>query len=236
MSELKNFVAVDWRSGKDRIYFFFKDSNKYTRFNINDNKVPAGYPRAVTPDNWDSFHCHVKNLRFGFTTTGVAPDDQSGSDDDILWLFYTDESGPMVCKYDQDLDKVRSTCPIEQTIWAILTPYFNQIVAGTWWEMPGFKSQIFRFLMNDGNTLALNIAKNRFMREKIDEKSWPGLEPYKHRIITAAQNDRTLADSYYYIFLTGNQYIRYNIRLNQIDGGPIDVDETSWPGLLNDGL
>ena len=30
MPEAENFIAVDWRSGKDKCYFFFKDSNTYS--------------------------------------------------------------------------------------------------------------------------------------------------------------------------------------------------------------
>lgn len=47
--------------------------------------------------------------------------------------------------------------------------------------------------------------------EPITESTWPGLALYKDRIITAAQNDRTFADNALYVFLTGNQYLIYNI-------------------------
>jgi hypothetical protein len=48
MSTLKNLVAVDWRAGKDQIYFFFKDTNTYSRFDLASDKVAEGYPRDVT--------------------------------------------------------------------------------------------------------------------------------------------------------------------------------------------
>ncbi|MHB2140007.1 hypothetical protein ACX64L_18960 [Pseudomonas monsensis] len=232
MPHLKHVVAVDWRSGPDRIYFFFKDSNTYSRFNIGTNRVPAEYPAEVNADNWGDFHRHVRNLRFGFTTTGIIPDAQSGFDDDVLWLFYSDNGRPMVCKYDQDLDKVRSMEPLENTVWARLRPYFERIVAGTWWQMTGSSSQVFRFLMNDGHTVAINLSNSDIQHESINAESWPGLEPYRDRIITAVQNDRTFAASYFYIFLNNNQYICYNMQRNRVEYGPIDVDEDSWPGLL----
>jgi hypothetical protein len=233
MPDLKNVVAVDWRSGKDRCYFFFKDSNTYTRFDIGDNKVPEGYPAEVNASNWGKFHSHVKNLRFGFTTTNFQNDQDSGFDDDILWLFYDDNGTPMVCRFDQDIDEVRSTHPVSQTVWAPLIPHFYRIVAGTWWQRTGY-SLSFRFLMNDGHSLTYDYKQKRIRHESITHNSWPGLSAYKDRIITAVQNDRTLADSYLYIFLTNNQYIRYNMQRNRAESGPINVDDESWPGLLDD--
>lgn len=233
MPDLKNVVAVDWRSGKDRCYFFFKDSNTYTRFDIGDNKVPEGYPTEIKAGNWGAFHSHIKNLRFGFTTTGFAPDDAGGFDDDTLWFFYYENGTPMVCKFDQDLDEVKGMYPVARTSWAPLLPYFDRIVAGTWWKLIGHSLR-FRFLMNDGHSLTYDYKQRKIKHEKITSSSWPGLAPYKDRIITAVQNDRTLADSYYYIFLTKNQYIRYNIQMNRAESGPINVDDESWPGLLND--
>ena len=233
MPKLENVVAVDWRSGKDRCYFFFKDNNTYTRFDIGTNNVPQGYPAEVNAGNWGQFHTHVKSLRFGFTTTGLPDGTANGSDDDILWFFYDDNGTPMVCKYDQDLGEVRRTQPVAKTIWAPLLPYFYRIVAGTWWPRPGY-SLSFRFLMNDGHSLTYDYKQQRLKHETINASSWPGLEPYKHRIITAVQNDRTLADSYLYIFLTNHQYIRYNMPLNRAQSRPINVDDESWPGLLDD--
>jgi hypothetical protein len=235
MPTLENFVAVDWRAGPDRCYFFFKDINKYSRFDIGSNQVPDGYPEDIKASNWDNFHPHANNLRFGFSTTGFKPTspDIDGVDSDILWLFYYDDDRPMVCRYDQDTDKVASMDRIEDSPWHQLLPYFNRIVAGTWWQLPG-RVRLFRFLMNDGNSITLDLIRKKLTLEAITDKSWPGLQPYKNRIITAVQNDRTFADSYYYIFLTHNEYIRYNIQENRALSGPITVNDVSWPGLLRD--
>jgi hypothetical protein len=54
MPKLENVVAVDWRSG-DRCYFFFKDNNTYTRFDIGTNNVPQDIPPKSTPAIGDSF-------------------------------------------------------------------------------------------------------------------------------------------------------------------------------------
>lgn len=84
----KKLAAVDWRTEKDRCYFFFKDSNTHSILDIN-NTIPDGYPSEVKPDNRDDFHSHVKQLQFGFSTTGVKPTRPgiSGIDSNILWLF-----------------------------------------------------------------------------------------------------------------------------------------------------
>ncbi|VVP21288.1 hypothetical protein PS903_03780 [Pseudomonas fluorescens] len=235
MSTLENFVAVDWRSGKDKIFFFFKDSNTYSRFHIGNNRVDEGYPKPVKYSNWHDFHVHAKDLRFGFTSTSI---EGWNLDQDILWLFYYDASTPMVCKYDQDSDKVMSNDRVEDTIWENIVPYFDRIVAGTWWQVSVDKPFVFRFIMNNGHFLYINIGmgqpdnKPYFRIERINDSTWPGLAPYKDRIITAVQNDRSLADSYYYIFLTDNEYITYNIPEKRMEYGPKKVDNDTWPGLL----
>lgn len=239
MPALKNFVAVDWRAGKDRIYFFFKDTNQYSRFDLGDNKVAEGHPKEIKASNWGDFHLHAKNLRFGFTTTGfpsiLSPLDFTiGEIDlDIAWLFYYEGDTPMVCRYDQDHDKVSSMHRVKDSKWHQLLPYFDRIVAGTWWEIPHHPF-LFRFLMNDGTFLNLEFISyySNIRHEAITNDSYPGLERYKNRIITAAQNDRAFVDSYYYIFLTNNEYIRYNIQENRAETGPRPVNDHSWPGLL----
>lgn len=239
MPALKNFVAVDWRAGKDAIHFFFKDTNKYSRFDIGDNQVPKGYPRDISHSNWNSFHAHAKNLRFGFTTTG-APSTLSeftigDIDLDISWLFYYEDDTPMVCRYDQDQDIVSSIHRVQDSKWHLLLPYFDRIIAGTWWQIPHYPF-LFRFIMNDGTFLNLEFIskQSRIRHEAITNDSYPGLERYKNRIITAVQNDRAFADSYYYIFLTNNEYIIYNIQENKAETSPRPVNEQSWPGLLRD--
>ncbi|CAI8980346.1 MULTISPECIES: hypothetical protein [Pseudomonas] len=233
MPNIDNMVAVDWRTGKDKIYFFFKDTNTYSRFDIADNRVDASYPSRVSEENWGQFHHHAQNLRFGFTTTGLFTTQPFDFDSDILWLFYYEGDTPMVCKYDQDLDQVERFVKLTESPWQALTPYFDRIVAGTW-RVDALHTRSFEFLLNDGHYLNLDLVKNELIHQPIMETTWPGLEPYKDRIITAVQNDRTWADSHYYIFLTNNEYLRYNLATFKLLAGPIKIDETSWPGLLSD--
>jgi hypothetical protein len=246
MKVLKNFVSVDWRSGRDRIYFFFKENNTYSLFDIGDDATPDEYPTSVNYDNWHNFHKHVKHLRFGFTTTNIENEPSGGYDQDYLWLFYYEGSTPMVCKYDQDTDKVIRNYRVDSSVWHTLLPYFDRIVAGVWWRTyaPSITGK-FRFLMNDGNSLFLdfnfpqrpahfNEGIHELELKPITNTTWPGLQPYKHRIISAAQNDRTFADSYLYIFLTDNEYVTYNIAKDKLAHGLKKIDDHTWPGLLRD--
>lgn len=245
MPALKNFVAVDWRAGRDKIYFFFKDINKYSRFDLGRGTVEEGYPADINASNWDSFHPHAKDLRFGFTTTAhnstISGTAGMGELDlDILWLFYYEDDAPTVCRYDQDLDKVSSVHRVKDSKWHQLLPYFDRIVAGTWWHTPN-NSFVFRFLMNDGTFLHLDLQPEaitfklkKISHTPITNHDYPGLERYKNRIIGAVQNDLPLFNRYYYIFLTNNEYIRYSIDDNRAETGPLRVDDKSWPGLLHD--
>lgn len=228
MPDIKNCVAVDWREGKDRCYFFFKDTNTFSRFNNADNEVPAGYPAAINSGNWGDFHSHARFLRFGFTTTHT--------NGDYLNLFYLDGQTPMVCYYHQQTDKVGGFERLTEGRWSFLAPYFEKIVAGVWWIspswQPGRNDSIFLFLMNDGYYLRYDATNNIVERKIIDNNTWPGVAPYKYKIITAVQFDRDFADDVFYIFLEDNLYLKYNITDDKFISGPHPVDDGSWPGLV----
>ena len=228
MTNLNNFVAIDWRSGPDRIYFFFKDTDTYSRFDIGDNSVPSNYP-AATAGNWDNFAPYTKDLRFGLTTTSFGWN--AGSDEDIAWLFFYDGTTPMVCKYDQDSDKVAAFYKVADSVWKPILPYFDKIIAGTWFQLTGYPF-LFRFILDDCHYLSFDYKAKTVKYNRFGEYQLGALKPYKDRIITAAQNDRTFADSYWYIFLTNNQYLTYNIQSDRLVAGPRTIDDGNWPGLL----
>jgi hypothetical protein len=228
MPQLKNFVAIDWRSGPDRIYFFFKDSDTYSRFDLGDNEVSANYPASVDA-SWDSFGPHAKDLRFGLTTTSFGWN--TSSDEDVAWLFFYQGTTPMVCKYNQDKDKVDAFYKVSDSIWKPILPYFDKIIAGTWFQLTGHPF-LFRFILNDGHYLSFNYKAKTLTYKPFGDYQLGALKPYKDRIITAAQNDRTFADSYWYIFLTDNQYLTYNIQSDRLVAGPKTINDQNWPGLL----
>ncbi|MCU0071660.1 hypothetical protein N8H71_08665 [Pseudomonas koreensis] len=221
MSKLKNFVAIDWRAGPDRIYFFFKNSDTYSRYDISDNRVLDIYPKPVK-EHWSEFDPYAKHLRFGFTRTAPGLFD----DADTSWLFFYNDDTPWVCAYDQDADKVSAFYRLSNSLWAPLLPYFDRIVAGTWWEVTS--KNTFRFLLSNGDSLVFDTVKQQLTLKP--STNMRGLEPYKQRIITAAQVDPTFSDSLWYIFLTNDEFIIYNMQKNQVAGGLRKVD--SFPGLL----
>lgn len=230
MTTMKNFVAVDWRSGPDRIYFFFKDTNTYSRFNLGDNSVEDNHPTAVD-DHWDDFDKHVKDLRFGFNTSGLNW--KQVNDGDIVWLFYYEGNTPMVCKYKQSSDEVVFKKPVSQTEWAVLLPYFDRIV-GVMWNENADTKHTFWILLNDGNYITYSPWSEILWVYPLKNSPWQKLEQYKDRMITAVLNDHPLFKVYFYIFLTDNEYLRYDVEHGV--QGPIPVDEDSWPGLIPDGL
>lgn len=231
MPALKNFVAVDWRAGKDRCYFFFKDENKYSLFDNAQDKVLPGYPRTIDASNWGAFHPHAKNLRFGFTTT-----ERDFPSVDTLHLFYLENNTPMVCSWDQQADKLIKLEQLSASRWSGLGGYFPYIVAGVWWQevIWPWEENILLFLTSIGEYLRYNTTAGTIEVKPINDSTWPGLAPYKDRMLTAVQFDRDLADDYLYIFLTENKYIKYNIDDDKAEGGLLTVNEHSWPGLLRD--
>lgn len=238
MSKLNNCVAVDWRSGKDRCYFFFKDTNTYSLYDNSEDIVSSGYPTAATQNNWGAFHSHVKNLRFGFHTDRIVGSNRLAWDADVLWLFYYDEKTPMVCEYDQDKDVPVSFTPVSESIWSMLLPYFDSIVAGTFWERPFRYSgeTIFRFILNNGKYLELDWHSKKLVIADINNTTWPGLAPYAayaNQFITAVQIDGdALSHSYFYIFMTGDVFLKYNISRKRLEGGGVKNVGDHWKGLL----
>lgn len=228
MTTLKNFVAVDWREGADRIYFFFKDTNTYSRFNLGDNRVAENHPTTVKT-NWGDFAEHVKDLRFGFNTSGVNW--KHVNDGDVAWFFYYDGNTPMVCKYLQYKDKVAFKKPVSETEWWPLQPYFDRIVGVMWNEKADIK-HTFQILLNDGNYLTYSPWLGKAPKPKpLKNSMWSELEQYKDRMITAVLNDHPTFITFFYIFLTDNEYLRFDLNEWKVLG-PIPVDESSWPGLI----
>lgn len=223
---MKNFVAVDWRDGADRIHFFFKDTNTYSRFNLGENSVGKGYPCSVDV-NWPDFGQHVKDLRFGFNTSAI---DWDGAGGDLLVLFYYEGNTPAVCRYDQRTDRVLTKTTLSHTIWAPLKPYFDRIIGVMRYETVGSK-YTYWVLLNDGNYLIYDAYSEKLLVKPLTGSKWAQLEKYKDRMITAVLNDQPLLNTYFYIFLTDNKYLIYDFDEYHVSG-PFIVDEGTWPGLL----
>ncbi|MBT9266925.1 hypothetical protein KKQ10_18745 [Pseudomonas sp. MG-9] len=227
MTTSKNFAAVDWCTGPDRLYFFFREKNTYARFDIGDNKVLSGYPKSVD-EHWEGFDKTAADLRFGFTTT--SPSWDGGID--TLWLFYDDGDTPSVCEFNQRYDKAVSNTPVAQSKWAKLLPYYYKIV-GAMCNENNSKGYTYWILLNDGNYLTYEIYSTNLQVLPLKNSPWDELTQYQGRMMTAALNDYPTFDTYFYIFLNDNQYLRYEQGAKKLFG-PYTISESTWPGLLTD--
>jgi hypothetical protein len=224
MTKFDNMVAVDWREGPDRIYFFFRPTNTYSRFDIGENKVPDGYPEPV-PGNWKGFDIDAGDLAFGFTTTVKSWDGGNHT----LWLFFRDGGVPSVCKFNQFSNEAEKICPVQDTEWAVLLPYFDKIV-GVMWESRKNGGGNYRILLNDGNYLIYDKLTGTLKVHALAGSNWKKLEYYKDRFVTAALNDHPTFDAHFYVFLTRGEYLKYELNNDEVFG-PYTINEASWPGL-----
>lgn len=227
MTIAKNFVTVDWRTGTDRLYFFFREKNTYSRFDFEDNKILSGFPKPVH-GKWEGFDKTAADLRFGFTTTTSS---WSGGTD-TLWLFYDEGETPSVCEFNQKYDTTISKTSLATSKWAKLLPYYYKIVGAMWSESTA-QRESYWMLLNDGNYLIYEMYSKTVEVLPLKGSPWAALEQYKDRIMTAATNNYPTLDTYFYVFLNDNQYLRYEQGAKKVFG-PYTISETSWPGLLND--
>jgi hypothetical protein len=87
------------------------------------------------------------------------------------------------------------------------------------------------FTLSDGTYIRYDVGSDRAdpgYPKPITDETWPGLGPYGSRIISALNwNDREVQ-----LFLSGGEYIRYDLKADRIDAGyPKPINETTWPGL-----
>jgi len=227
MSITKNFVAVDWRTGPDRIYFFFPEKNSYSRFDFEDNKVLSGFPKPVD-GKWEGFDKTAADLRFGFTTTTT----HWNGGVDTLWLFYDEGTTPSVCEFSQQSDKALSKTPIAKSKWEKILPYYDKIV-GVMWAESTAQRESYWFLLNDGNYLIYEIYSKTLELLPLKGSPWASLEEYKSQMMTAVTNDYPTFDTYFYVFLSDNRYLRYEQSAKKVFG-PYTISDSTWPGLLKD--
>ncbi|MCX4219410.1 MULTISPECIES: hypothetical protein [Pseudomonas] len=227
MPKMNNFVAVDWCAGPDRIFFFFKEHNSYSRFSLGDNKADSGYPLPVR-GNWGDHIISAADLRFGFTTTEPSWNNSI----DHLWLFYYQDDTPCVCQFLQQTDSVISNTTVADSKWAPLLPYFKNII-GVMRRQTTSSVDELRVLLNNGNYLSYDYTSMTLEVIPLEGSDWADLEQYSDRMMTAVLNDYPTFDRYFYIFLHGNEYLRYEHESKKIHG-PIQIDDESWPGLPHD--
>ncbi|MNE78410.1 hypothetical protein D3C80_1748160 [compost metagenome] len=100
------------------------------------------------------------------------------------------------------------------------------------WDEKAEIKHTFHILLNDGNYLTYSPWLKKAPKLKpLKDSIWGKLEQYRGRMITAALNDYPLLDTFFYIFLTNNEYLRFDVNKRSISD-PIAIDEESWPGLI----
>lgn len=223
MTTKNNFVAVDWRTGPDAILFFFKQHDAYCRFAVGDNKVD-GNAKFLGLD-WRDLEIEAKDILFGFTTTG-----HEFNSPDYLWLFYNVGNTPWVCEYREKEQEVRSRTTVAESKWAKLLPWIDKIV-GVMWQGTTASTDEYWILLRDENYLVFDTFSGELQVNSLEDSPWSEINDYyRNRMITAVLNDRSMFDRFFYIFLTGNEYLRYEQQAKELFG-PYKIDETSWPGL-----
>ncbi|MCF2874164.1 MULTISPECIES: alkaline phosphatase family protein [unclassified Tenacibaculum] len=131
-------------------------------------------------------------------------------------------------RYNKTLDKSDNGYPKEtnNSSWPGLEAYKEAISAAfKWHNNKGY------FFLNDGRYIRYDMNSDSVdsgYPTTITNGNWPGLEPYKNKIIAALNWNNSKA----YFFLNDGTYIRYSISNDEVDSGyPKPINNSTWPGL-----
>lgn len=145
--------------------------------------------------------------------------------DNRAYFFRSDNS---YIRYDKLLDKSDDGYPkeVNNSTWPGLGAYKNLISAAfKWHNHKGY------FFLKDGRYLRYDMNNDSVdagYPANITNGNWPGLEPYKNKIVAAFKWNNSRA----YFFLNDGTYIRYSITNDSVDSGyPVAITNGSWPGL-----
>lgn len=226
---MDNFVSIDWRNGPDRIFFFFKGTDMFASFSLGDSRLEKHHPILIK-GHWGDFEQHVDDLRFGFTVP--SPDWHSAGGGDMVWFFYYDGETPMACKFSQITSSVVFKKKLSDTDWWPLGNFFHKIV-GVMLDEKADVKHTYWVLLNDGRYFKYNPGIPRKVKVlSMANSEWSFLEKYKDRIVTTALNNYPVFDTYFYIFLTDEEYLRFDLKTRKASG-PHPIDEETWPGLFD---
>ncbi len=205
-------AAVSWSLLRA---YFFRDDNRYVRYNKTLDKADSGYPAATNDHNWPGLEDYRDDIVAGFYRN--------------LSTAYFFLSNGQYLSYDIQNDKVRAGYPqpINHQTWPGIGDYATQIAATLRWS--GDKVYFF---LNSGDYLRFDLGDDHVDNgypQPINDQTWPGLGDYATEI-TAALHWNDLRG---YIFLKNQRYIRYNIAQDESDSGyPRTTNDNTWPGLM----
>lgn len=145
--------------------------------------------------------------------------------DNRAYFFRSDNS---YIRYDKLLDKSDDGYPkeVNNSTWPGLGAYKDLISAAfKWHNHKGY------FFLKDGRYLRYDMNNDSVdagYPANITNGNWPGLEPYKNKIMAAFKWNNSRA----YFFLNDGTYIRYSITNDSVDSGyPATITNANWPGL-----
>ncbi|MBV8889722.1 MAG: hypothetical protein JO305_08660 [Alphaproteobacteria bacterium] len=190
--------AIKWQGSKAQLFF---SDGSYERIDLETGTVEAGYPKPVTDQTWPGLGAYARDIV-------AACDGPAGA----AYFFISD--GRYV-RYDVTGDHAEPGYPkpVNDQTWPGLGPYAAALSSALDW-----KDGKLQFFLSDGRYLRYDIAADHVdpgYPQPVDDKTWPGLEPYKDLLAGTFNLDGRKA----FLFLKDNRYIRYDITADRIDPG-----------------
>lgn len=211
-----SFVKINavhgWSLSKS---YFFRNDNKYVRYDTVLDKADSGYPSYVSNGNWPGLEPYRDDIVAAFKANGST-------------VYYFLDDGRYL-SYDVGSDKVRSGYPkeINDSTWPGLGAYKSKIKSTLRWT----GDRVY-FFLDDGQYLRYDLGNDSVdsgYPKPVNNSTWPGLGAYATQLRAAMK----WSDSRAYFFLDNNQYIRYSIASDSADSGyPKATNNSSWPGLM----
>lgn len=201
-------ATVNWPSG--RIYFFI--GNQYYRYDLNgQDRVDPGYPRPIA-GNWPGLEPFAGGIDAGFVT----------SDGKKAYFFRKDK----YIRYDVEADQA--------------DPGYPQSIAANWKGMGEFAKGIDAAFLQPNTGKVYFFKGSQYLRydltaDQVDPGYplpiigyWPGLEAFGS---VEAAFVRVQANLKVYFF-KGDQYIRYDWKNDQADGGYPAPITGNWDKII----
>lgn len=202
--------VLDW--GNDKLMFFF-DHGNYSRYDLARDRMDAGYPTAITQDNWPGLAAYQSSIVASFKW-----------DAEHVMFFLNDGS---YIQYNTSTEGM-SGYPraIRNSNWRGLEAYAKNIKTAVRWK----NDKVFIFL-NDNRYLRYDVKANKMDSGyplRVSNNLWPGVAPHRDKIVAAVRNgDKNSA----FFFLDDMTYLKYDMDKDGVsDVYPVKLPR-NWPGL-----
>lgn len=205
-------ATLDW--DVENVFIFFQQRQLYSKFNWREDSASTGYPKPVSEHTWPGLGEYSSRIIAAFS-----------KDANTAYFFLDDAT---YLRYSKATDRLENgPLPIDDRSWPGMGAYKTQVCAATRWIGP-----YAFFFLNNGTYLRFNLDNDRVdsgYPKSIDDKTWPGLEPYCMQIKSVVLASEKKA----FIFLKGGRYLRYDVEADRVDfPNPRLIDDSTWPRLL----